>query len=109
MLPPNPDKHAHAFPRCLFELTTLQGAGVQVGAMPGQGLFMFIAEHVIVGAPLSTKPSLQLKVATLPCWLPLLFRTLPLAGELALVPVHWNLISVMQERPSTRQGPDTDT
>ena len=56
--------------------------------MFGQGVSVVGAEHVIVDAPLSLNPLLQLNVATLPCWLSLLFCTLPLAGGLALVPVH---------------------
>ena len=66
----------------------------QVGAVPGQGVSVVGAEHVIVDAPLSLNPLLQLNVATLPCWLSLLFCTLPLAGALALLPVHSGLISV---------------
>ena len=60
----------------------------QVGAESGQGASVVGAEHVIVDAPLSLNPLLQLNVATLPCALPLVFCTLPLAGGLALVPVH---------------------
>ena len=68
----------------------------QVGAESGQGASVVGAEHVIVDAPLSLNPLLQLNVATLPCALPLLFCTLPLAGGLTLVPVHCGLVSATQ-------------
>ena len=64
--------------------------GCTAGA--GQAASAVGALHVIEVAPLSVKPFSQPNVATLPCWLPLVFCTSPLAGGSALVPVHLLLV-----------------